>query len=129
MKTNTKVVNENTNNKLTKYWPGVFFHIKEHVLVPENSPLIDIAYKKNVWTVLSFIVTEGSGSKNMVLTTYLSNLIISIMLSYDLLFIPRSCLSYLDMLKKFTLTTKPNCHIEPQKCIGLLSVVDCSYVL
>ena len=119
VKTTTKVVNKDTTNKLTKYWPGVsYFILKNKFLVPKNSPQIDIGYKNNFWTVLSFFVIEGSGSKNIVLTTYLSNLIVSIMLSYDLLFIPRSCLSCLDLSKQFTPTTIPDSHIQPQNVWG-----------
>ena len=64
VKTTTKVVNKDTTNKLTKYWPGVsYFILKNKFLVPKNSPQIDIGYKNNFWKVLSFIVAEGPGRK------------------------------------------------------------------
>ena len=115
----TKVANKDTTDKQTNYWPGGFYLIlKNKFVVPENSPLIDIGYNNNVWKVLFFIVTEGSRNKNMSLPIYLSNLIISIMLTYDLLFIPRSCLSCLDLSKQFTPTTIPDSHIQPQNVWG-----------
>ena len=134
VKTTINIVKEYTTNKLTRYWPGgSYLILKNKFVVNKNSLPIDIGYKHKFWNVLSLIVTERSGSKIMVLPIYLSNLIISIILSYDLLFIPISCLisclSYLDMSKQLSPTTKPDSHIQPQKCIGLLSVVDCSYVL
>ena len=118
VKTTTKIVKEYTTDKLTNYWPGgSYLILKNKFVVPKNSPLIDIRYNHNFWKVIYFFVTEGSGRKNMVLPIYLSNLIISIMLSYDQLFIPISCLISclrgLDLSKQLTPTTKPDSHIQP----------------
>ena len=33
-------------------------------MIPKDRPLISIGYKQNVWNVLSFIVTDNTGSTN-----------------------------------------------------------------
>ena len=58
VKTTTNLVNEDTNDNLTKYWPGGSnLILKNKFVVPENIPLIDISYKHKFWKVLYFIVT------------------------------------------------------------------------
>ena len=58
VKTTTNLVNEDTNDNLTKYWPGGFYLIiKNKFVVPENIPPIDIGYNHNFWKVISFFVT------------------------------------------------------------------------
>ena len=96
--TTNKVVYKYTNTNLKKDLPGgSYLMLKSKPVVPGDIPLIDIVCKYKYWKFLSFIVTEGSGRKNMLFPIYLSNLIISIMIPFHLLLIPRSCPSFLDL--------------------------------
>ena len=63
VKTNTKGFCKETIEKLKKYWHGgSYFVLSSKHIVPGDRPLIAISYKYNVWKVLSFIVTDNSGS-------------------------------------------------------------------
>ena len=65
VKTNTKVFCKDTIEKLTKDWPGgSYLVLRSKPMAPGDRPLIAIGYKYNARKVLSFIVTENSGSTN-----------------------------------------------------------------
>ena len=62
-KTNTKVLCNNTNEKLTKYWPRDSYPLLiSKPMVPGGRPLIYICYKYNMRKVISFIATDNAGS-------------------------------------------------------------------
>ena len=72
MKTNTKGFCKETIEKLTKDWPGgSYLILRSEPMVPGYRPLIAIGYKYNVQKVLSYIVTDNTGSTNTGIT-YLS---------------------------------------------------------
>ena len=63
VKTNTKVFCKDTIEKLSKDWPGgSYIVLKSKHMVPGERSLIAIGYKYNVRRVVSFIVTDNSGS-------------------------------------------------------------------
>ena len=63
VKTNTKRLCKETNEKLTKDWPGgSYLVLRSKPMVPGDRPLVAIVYKYNARKVLSFIVTENAGS-------------------------------------------------------------------
>ena len=63
VKTNTKGFCKNTIEELTKDWPGgSYIVLRSKPMVPGCRPLIAIGYKYNARKVLSFIVTDNTGS-------------------------------------------------------------------
>ena len=63
VKTNTKGFCKETIEKLTRNWPvGSYLVLRSKPMVPRGRPLIVVGYKYNARKVLSFIVTENSGS-------------------------------------------------------------------
>ena len=63
VKKNTKIFCQDTIEKLTKDWPGgSYLVLSSKPMVPGVRPLIAIGYKYNVRKVLSFIVTDNTGS-------------------------------------------------------------------
>ena len=65
VKTNTKGFCKETIYKFTKDWPGgSYLVLRIKHMVPGDSLLIYIGYKYNVKKVLSFIITDNSGSTN-----------------------------------------------------------------
>ena len=65
VKTNTKVFCKETIEKLAKDWPGgSYLVLRSKPMVTRYRPLIAIGYRYNVRKVLSFIVTDKSGSTN-----------------------------------------------------------------
>ena len=63
VKTNTKGLRKETIEKLTKNWPGgSYLVLRSKPMEPRGRPLISIGYKYNARKVLSFIVTDNSGS-------------------------------------------------------------------
>ena len=62
-KTNIKGFCREIIEKLTKDWPGCsYLLLRSKPMVPRGRPLIAIGYKYNGWKVLSFIVTDNTGS-------------------------------------------------------------------
>ena len=74
VKTKTKVFCKETIEKLTKYWPGgcSYLMLRSKHMVPGDRLLIAIGYKYNAQKVLSFIVTDNTGSTKTGIP-YLSN--------------------------------------------------------
>ena len=64
----------------------------------------------------------------MVLNIYISTLNFFLMLPFSLLLVIFPCLSYLDMLMRFTTTTDPYSMIQNCESTVLLSVVGYGYV-
>ena len=65
VKTNTKGFCKDTIEKLTKNWPGgSYIVLRSKPMVSGGRQLIAIGYKYNARKVLSFIVTDNSGSTN-----------------------------------------------------------------
>ena len=65
VKTNTKGFRKETIEKLTKNWPGgSYLVLRSKPMVPGGRSLISIGYKYNARKVLSFIVTDNTGSTN-----------------------------------------------------------------
>ena len=63
VKTNTKGFCKDTIEKLTKDWHGgSYLVLRSKPMVPGGRPLIAIGYKYNARKVLSFIVTDNTGS-------------------------------------------------------------------
>ena len=63
VKTNTQVFYKETIEKLTKDWPGGSYPVlRSKPMVPGDMPLVAIGYKYNAQKVISFIVTDNSGS-------------------------------------------------------------------
>ena len=63
--TNTKAFCKENIEKLTKDWPGgSYLVLKSNPMLPGDRPLIAIGYKYNLRKVLSFIVTDNTGSTN-----------------------------------------------------------------
>ena len=72
VKTNTKGFCKDTIEKLTKDWPvGSYLVLRSNPMVPRYGSIIAIIYKYNARKVLSFIVTDNSGSTKTGIT-YLS---------------------------------------------------------
>ena len=69
VKKNTKGFCKETFEKLTKDWPRVsFLVLRSKTMVPGDRPLIAIGYKYNVRKVISFIVTDNTGSTKTFIT-------------------------------------------------------------
>ena len=63
VKTNTKGFYKDTIEKFTRDWPGVsYLVLRRKTMVPGDRPLISIGYKYNARKIISFIVTDNSGS-------------------------------------------------------------------
>ena len=63
VKTNTKGFRKDKIENLTKTWPGgSYLVLRSKPMVPGGRPLIAIGYKYNARKVLSFIVTDNTGT-------------------------------------------------------------------
>ena len=74
-------------------------------MIPRGRTLTPIGYKYTTQKVLCFIVTDDAGRKSQLLPIYLSNLNSFLMLPFNLLLIPLSCISSLDLLMRLNPTT------------------------
>ena len=104
---------------MTKNWPGRFYlMLRSKHTMPGDRPIIDIDHKYNSQKVLYFVATEGAGSTNMVFPIYLMTLTSFSISPFDLLLVPRSCLSSLDMSMKWTPTKNPDSQVSVEKALG-----------
>ena len=129
VKTNTKVLCQETIEKLTKDWPGgSYLVLRSKHMVPGYRPIIAIGYKYNGQNVIYFIVIDNSGSTKTGiphLSKYpgqLTNVFIRPVARP--LFISKTNL----LLMRLNPTKNQDSMIWRWRSGGLFSVVGCDYV-